>query len=73
MEDNNVASGCRHRSDLARTGVFTYWIGYSPISPWHDRGAYSAGVAKAVVLGLLAVGLRLVGRRCAGLDHGLGS
>ncbi|GEM_PF-3412091 len=49
---------------LLEPGSILTGLALAPVSPLHDRGAYSAGIEKGLVLAILAMGMRsLSGRR----------
>ena len=50
---------------LLEPGSLLTGLALSPIAPIHDRGAYSAGIEKGLVLALLALGMKQLARKDA--------
>jgi hypothetical protein len=50
---------------LLEPGSLLTGLALSPIAPIHDRGAYSAGIEKGLVLALLALGMKQLVRKDA--------
>ena len=58
---------------LLEPGSLATGLAFAPIAPLHERGAYSAGIEKGLVLALVAVGMRTVLRQINSQKDATGS